>query len=141
MEQQRHQRFWPYEMYALFMASFAVLAIVLAAIGLYGLVTYAVTQRTREIGIRIALGAERRHVLLLITGQGARLVLLGTVGGILSSIVLLQALRSMIFGVSPADPGVYVTVSLLLAIVALLASYVPARRAAGVDPLIALRSE
>jgi putative ABC transport system permease protein len=141
MEEQWHAQHWPYEMYALFMTGFAALAILLAAIGLYGLVAFAVTQRTREIGIRLALGADRRHVLLLVTGQGGRLIALGCIAGILGSMGLLRALRFMLFGASPVDPGVYALVAGLLAFVALVASYIPARHAVSVDPLIALRSE
>ena len=141
MEEEHHDRFWPYQMYALFMSGFAGLAILLAAVGLYGLVAYAVAQRTREIGIRMALGADRTDVLRLVTGQGARLVLAGIVAGVIASAGALQILRSMLFGASPVDPGVFALVSLLLALVALVASYIPARRATSVDPMIALRSE
>ena len=141
MEEERHDRFWPYQMYALFMSGFATLAIVLAAVGLYGLIAFVVAQRTREIGIRMALGADRLDVLRLVSVQGARLVLLGIVVGIVGSLGVLQILRSMIFGENPMDAGVFALVSALLALIALVASYVPARRAASVDPLIALRSE
>jgi putative ABC transport system permease protein len=141
MEEEHHDRFWPYQMYALFMSGFAALAILLAAVGLYGLVAYGVAQRTREIGIRMALGADRMDVLRLVTGQGARLLLAGVFAGVIASAGALQILRSMLFGASPVDPGVFALVSLLLVIVALLASYIPARRAASVDPMIALRSE
>jgi predicted permease len=141
LEQDHHDSFWPYEMYALFMSAFAALAVLLAAIGLYGLVAFAVAQRTREIGVRVALGAQRVDVLRLVTGQGLRLAMLGVVLGIVGSLGLLRLLKSMLFGASPIVPFVFGTVSLLLGGVALLASYIPARRAAGVDPLVALRSE
>ena len=141
MEEERSAQFWPYKMYALFMSGFATLAIVLAAIGLYGLIAFAVTQRTRELGIRMALGANRMDVLRLVTGQGARLVIVGIAAGIIGSLGVLQILRSMLFGASPLDPAVFAIVSALLAVVSLVATYVPARRAASVDPLVALRAE
>jgi putative ABC transport system permease protein len=141
VKQQDHDQYWPYEMVALFMSGFAALAILLAAVGLYGVIAFSVSQRTREIGIRRALGATERHVLLLVTGQGIRLVVGGIVLGVVGAVGLLQVLKSMLFGVSPVDPVVYVLVTILLGFVALLASYVPARRAARVDPMIALRSE
>jgi putative ABC transport system permease protein len=118
-----------------------MMAIVLAAIGLYGVIAYNVSQRTREIGIRMALGAEVRDVLRLVVGDGARLAVVGVLLGIAGSAGALQVLRSMIFGANPVDPLVFALVSLLLVLVAVAATYLPARRAAGVSPVIALRSE
>jgi putative ABC transport system permease protein len=141
MEQSRERNYSPYRMYALMMSAFAALAMFLAAIGVYGVVAYSVNQRTREIGVRIALGAERRHVLMLITGQGARLALVGAVVGIVMALGATRALRWLLFGADTIDPAVYLSVSALLGLTAVLASYLPARRAASIDPLQALRVE
>jgi ABC-type antimicrobial peptide transport system permease subunit len=123
------------------LGSFGVLAIVLAAIGIYGVMSYVVVGRTREIGVRIALGAARRDVLLLIVRQGMTLAVLGLGIGLLIAFGVTQLLSKLLFGVSPVDPLTFVGVSLLLALVAALACYVPARRATKVDPLVALRYE
>jgi ABC-type antimicrobial peptide transport system permease subunit len=123
------------------MGSFAAFAILLAAIGLYGVVAYNAAQRTREIGVRIALGAERKHVFALIAGQGGRLVVLGIVLGTAGSMLLLRVLRAMLFGASPIDLPVFTAVALLLVFTAALAIWLPARRAARIDPLEALRAE
>ena len=120
---------------------FAVLALLLASIGIFGVTTYAVTQRTQEIGVRLALGAQTRDVLRLVLGQGMRLVLLGIAVGLAGSLALTRVLAGMLFGVAPTDPLTFAAVSLLLAGIALLACYLPARRATKVDPLIALRDE
>ena len=141
VDQQRHDSYWPYEMFALFMGGFAMLAVLMGAIGLYGVVAYGVTQRTREIGIRMALGADQGQVLRLVTSGGARLALIGVLLGFLGAAGASQVLRAMIFGANPIDVTVYLLGGLLLTFVALLASYVPARRAASVSPLIALRAE
>jgi predicted permease len=132
---------FPFRMAAIVMGSFGVLAIVLAAIGIYGVMSYVVVGRTREIGVRIALGAARRDVLLLIVGQGMTLAVMGLGIGLLIAFGVAQLLSKLLFGVSPVDPLTFVGVSLLLALVAALACYVPARRATAVDPLVALRYE
>jgi predicted permease len=117
------------------------MALVLAAVGLYGVISYIVSRRTREIGIRVALGAQVAEVIRNVTLQSLRLALLGTAVGVVGALLLTRLLRSMLFEVSPTDPVVLVGVSLVLIAVALAASYLPARRAARIDPVIALRAE
>jgi putative ABC transport system permease protein len=123
------------------LGSFAGLALLLAAVGTYGVMAYSVAERTREIGIRVALGATPPAVLRQVLGQTAKLTLAGLVVGTLAAQALTRFISTMLFGVSSADGVTYVGVSVLLASVALLASYIPARRAARVDPMVALRQE
>lgn len=120
---------------------FAVIALVLANIGIYGVISYAVSQRTRDIGVRMALGAGRREIFKMIIGQGLVLTLLGVAIGLIASVALTRWLESLLFSVSPTDPSTFAGVALLLTLVALLACYLPSRRAARVDPMIALRHE
>jgi putative ABC transport system permease protein len=123
------------------LASFAGLALLLAAIGIFGVMSYSVAQRSHEIGIRVALGAQRDQVLRLVVGQGLILALIGTAAGLAGAFALTRYLRSLLFNVSPTDPWTFIIVPLVLCVVALAASYFPARKAAGVDPIVALRYE
>ena len=120
---------------------FAGIALLLATAGVFGVMAYSVSRRTREIGVRVALGAGPRGVLAMILGQGLRTVLIGTVIGIAGSLAVTRALQSLLFEVTPTDPLTFIAVILLLVTVALLACYIPARRAAKVDPMVALRDE
>jgi predicted permease len=120
---------------------FALVALALMCIGLYGLLSYEVARRTREIGIRSAIGAQQHHVVNMVIGQGLSLVLAGTLAGILFAFVVTRYLQHLLFGVGPTDPVTFLAVSVMLAAVALLACYIPARRATRVDPIVSLRFE
>jgi predicted permease len=120
---------------------FAALAVVLAAIGAYGVIAYTVTQRSSEFGLRVALGAQRKDLLRMVLGDSARLAVPGTIIGALLALSLSRVVQTLIYGVSAADPIIYVSVIFMVPAVALLASYVPARRAAQADPMQTLRAE
>ena len=131
----------PRRFQALLCSAFGLFALLLSALGLYGLIAYSVAQRTHEIGIRMALGAERGTVLRMVVGEGLRLAGLGLLLGLLGAFAASRALQSQLYGISASDPLTYAGVAALIAAVATLASLVPARRAASVPPLVALRSE
>jgi putative ABC transport system permease protein len=120
---------------------FALSALLLAALGIYGVMAYAVARRTHEIGIRMALGAQRVNVLGMIIGQGMKLVAFGVAIGLAASLALARLMMSLLYEVKPTDPLTYAAVALLLISIALAANFAPARRAVSVDPTVALRHE
>jgi putative ABC transport system permease protein len=141
MEQLVANRIARPRMYSVLLGIFAAVAAVLALIGVYGVVTYAVSQRTREIGVRLALGARRAQIMRLVLGQGLLLTIVGIAAGTAGAAALTRYLEGMLFGLTPLDASTFAGAAAMFAIVATLASYVPARRATKVDPLVALRSE
>ena len=120
---------------------FAAIALLLSTIGIYGSISYSTRQRTNEIGVRIALGAQTLDVLRLIVGQGVGLALVGVGIGLAAAFLLTRTIKTFLFGVTPTDPLTFVAISVLLIVTAFIASLIPARRATKVDPLVALRSE
>jgi predicted permease len=141
MEQYMRESLIPQRMNMWLSSALGALALALAALGIYGVLSFAVSQRTHEIGVRMALGAETRDVLKLVVGQGLQLALAGVVIGLLAALGLMRSLSSLLYGVAPTDPPTFAGVALLLGSIALLACYLPARRATQVDPMVALRYE
>jgi ABC-type antimicrobial peptide transport system permease subunit len=120
---------------------FAALALALSSIGIFGVISYVVSQRTHEIGIRMALGAQRSDVLRLMLGDGMKMTLIGVAIGVVAALLVTRLMQNMLFGVSAADPLTFAAVAVILSGVALLACYLPTRRAMRVDPMVALRYE
>ena len=141
MEDLRQRSFWQFRLFGIMFFLFGAIALVLASIGVYGVLSYSVSQRTQEIGVRVALGAARADVLRLIVGQGVKLAAIGIVVGVAAAFGVTPAARSVLYNVTPTDPLSFGAVTLFLLLVALAASYIPARRAMAVDPLIAMRNE
>ena len=141
VEQSLDQQVTYVRLYVVLLGVFGAIAAVLAAVGIYGVMSYSVVQRTHEIGIRMAVGASSSNVLILILRQALVLVAIGLILGLAGSLALTRLLKSALFGVTATDPATFVGVSLLLLCVALLASLIPTRRAVSVDPTVALRYE
>jgi putative ABC transport system permease protein len=141
VEELRRLSYWQYGLFGSMFATFGFVALVLASIGVYGVLSYSVSQRVQEIGVRMALGAERGDVLKLIVGQGLRLAAWGILGGIAGAAAITWVIQSILYNVTPTDPVSFGGVAAFLAMIAFAASYVPARRALAVDPIVALRND
>jgi len=141
MDDVRMLIYWQYQLFGVMFGVFGGVALFLAAIGVYGVLSFSVSQRTQEIGLRMALGAERQRVLRLVVRQGIVLAVVGVVFGVIGAFGITRVIRTLLFRVTPTDPVSFIAVSLFLTVVAALASYFPARRATTVDPVVALRSE
>jgi ABC-type antimicrobial peptide transport system permease subunit len=140
-EQARMNSFWSDRLFGWMFSIFGAIALLLASVGVYGVLSYSVAQRTQEIGVRMALGAHPRNVFTLIVGHGARLAAMGITLGAVGAFAVTRVIRSLLYNVGPGDPVSFAEAIGFLILVALVASYVPARRATAVDPLIALRAD
>jgi predicted permease len=141
METVVRQTFASQQFSAVLLGGFSLASLLLAAIGVYGVLAYSVTQRTREIGVRIALGAEPLTITRMVVASGARMVILGAAAGLAAALALSGLMKSLLFGIGPRDPLTFVAAPVIFVVVALVAAYVPARRAARVSPMEALRAE
>jgi putative ABC transport system permease protein len=141
MAELRELTSWQYGLFGRIFTSFGALALVLAAVGLYGVMAYTVVQRVHELGVRLALGADPGAVQRLVVRQGLRVALAGAAVGLVAALAATRAMRGLLFGVAPGDPLSFLLVAPLLLLVALLACWLPARRVSRIDPLLALRSE
>jgi putative ABC transport system permease protein len=141
METVVRQTFASQQFSTVLLGGFSLASLLLAAIGIYGLLAYSVTQRTREIGVRIALGAEPGAITRMVVASGARMVIIGAAAGLAAALALSGLMKSLLFGIGPRDPLTFIVAPAIFVVVALVAAYVPARRAARVSPMEALRAE
>jgi putative ABC transport system permease protein len=141
MEELRQLGFWEFGLFGVMFSMFGAIALFLASIGVYGVLSYAVSQRRQEIGVRVALGADRRAVLRLVVGEGLKLAAIGIAFGLVGAFGVTRVIRSMLYNVTPTDPISFAGVAVFLTLIAIVASYIPARRAMAVDPMTALRTE
>ncbi len=141
LEELRRLGYWEQRVFGWIFSTFGAIALMLASIGVYGVLSYSVSQRTQEIGVRMALGAGRGDVFRLIVGHGLTLAAIGIAAGVVGAFGVTRFVRTLLFNVTPTDPFSFAGVALFLAAVASMASFLPARRATAVDPLIALRNE
>jgi putative ABC transport system permease protein len=141
MEDLRESSFWQYRLFGYMFGTFGAAALFLAGIGVYGVLSFSVSQRTQEMGVRIALGAQRADVLRLVVRQGIMLALIGVLVGVAGAFGVTRVIASLLYNVTPTDPISFIGVALFLTIIAFVASYLPARRATSVDPIVALRNE
>jgi hypothetical protein len=141
MDELRALSFWQDRLFGLMFSVFGAVALILASVGVYGMLSYSVSQRTQEIGVRVALGASSRDVLRLVIGHGLRLAGIGVIVGLGGAVVAARQIQSVLYNVTPTDPLSLIGVSLFLSLTACAASYFPARRAMAVDPLVALRRD
>jgi ABC-type antimicrobial peptide transport system permease subunit len=133
--------FAPRKLSMILLGVLAALALILSCVGIYGVISYVVSQRTHEIGVRMALGAQRKDVMRLVLGEGARMALVGVAAGVAAALGLTRLMANELFGITAQDPLTFAAVAIVLTLVALLACYLPARRAVRVDPMVALRYE